>query len=284
MRPFLRWPGGKRWLTSDLAQAIGDLTGDYIEPFLGGGALFFALKPKTGLLSDINPRLIELYNEIKTEPRRLKQLLRSHQRLHDHDYYDEERARRHTKPHTRAAHLLYLNRSCFNGIYRVNRNGDFNVPIGTRSQIVMLDDDFVSISQLMKNVRVEILDFEVAINQAGQNDVIYADPPYTVQHNKNGFLTYNENLFTWKDQQRLAAALGEARDKGARVFLSNADHESIRSLYNDGWTITECSRHSVIAGMATSRRKTSELLITSEKIQTSQLALPLDTSSDVCPP
>lgn len=266
MKSFLKWPGGKRWLVSDLGRAIGQIEGRFIEPFLGGAALFFHLEPKSSILSDANANLINTYLTIANSPTQLVSLLEKYQCLHSKDFYYEERAQRHSSKERQAAQFLYLNRTCFNGIYRVNLRGEFNVPIGSKMAVVMSDDNFEFVSKLLGSAIIQCCDFEETINQAISGDVIFADPPYTVKHNMNGFIKYNETLFAWSDQIRLCKALERAASRGARVFSTNANHASLTELYGANWHKYELSRRSVIAGKSAARSQTTELLVCSEAL------------------
>lgn len=273
MKPFLKWPGGKRWLSESLGDVIGQIDGRYIEPFLGGASLYFHLQPNKAILSDANEKLIETYLCIRRAPNAISKRLAQYQELHSKDFYYAERARTYSNSLDRAAQFLYLNRTCFNGIYRVNLRGEFNVPKGNKTKVILPDDDFSGWSSLLKSAEICHSDFEVSIDKAMTGDVIFADPPYTVQHNTNGFIKYNENLFAWSDQIRLSNALARAADRGARVFSTNANHSSLSNLYTKRWYKFELSRSSVIAGKAVARNKTSELLISNSKI---------DQFSDFC--
>ena len=261
LTPFLKWPGGKRWLVPEIKRRIGEVRGTYYEPFLGGAAVFFALAPRRAVLADVNSELIALYHAMRDSPDLLHERLVDHQSKHDKRYYYVTRAARPTDKVDRAARMLYLNRTCFNGIWRVNCRGEFNVPIGTRSNVVSENESFSDIARVLKGVSVLVQDFEATIEMAGPDDVVYADPPYTVAHNYNGFLKYNDEIFRWSDQIRLRDALKRATARGASVLVSNASHESIRKLYGEFGRVDEVSRHSVIAGAAGGRVPTSELLI-----------------------
>ena len=262
MKPFLKWAGGKRWLSGhDLFN--GSLNYDrYIEPFLGGGAIFFSLNPKTSVLSDINPELINLYSVIRDYPEELLKLMTSHHRNHSKEYYYVERSRIYSSKIERAARTLYLNRTCFNGLYRVNLKGEFNVPIGTKSSVLMKDDDFLGISKRLQNATLEVSDFEITIDLARDGDLVYVDPPYTVLHNMNGFVKYNDKIFSWEDQIRLRDSVVAAAGRGAHVLLSNADHPSVRDLYSKLGNTIQVPRKSVISGSAGSRKSTTEILVT----------------------
>jgi DNA adenine methylase len=155
VRPFLKWAGGKRWLLDAPNFHVPQFEGRYIEPFLGGGAIFFHLSPKRAILSDLNGRLIEVYTSIRDDWSSVYIELQRMQKLHCPKFYYEERARERRKPHTRAAQFLYLNRTCWNGLYRENLAGKFNVPIGSKSQVLLPDDDFASASKILSNAVIK---------------------------------------------------------------------------------------------------------------------------------
>lgn len=266
MKPFLKWPGGKRWLVEDIAKAIGNIDGRYIEPFLGGGSLFFFLEPKSAILSDANRDLIETYLAVRTSSNEIEKQLLYYQQHHSKDFYYAERSKKYLSLECRAAQFIYLNRTCFNGIYRVNLRGEFNVPLGSKTSVVMPNDNFKKVAEILESAQLCCNDFEEIIDQAETGDVVFADPPYTVKHNVNGFIKYNENLFAWSDQIRLHDALSRAVNRGARVYSTNANHASLIEIYASNWFKYKLSRHSKIAGKASARSKTSELLISSEDL------------------
>jgi len=258
--PFLKWAGGKRWLTRRV-EGLNLAEGTYFEPFLGSAAMFFHWRPRKAVLSDRNEALAGTYQAIKANPSKVVDYLRKHARLHSTEYYYRLREMRCRNDFSRAAQFIYLNRTCWNGLYRVNRDGIFNVPKGTKTNVLLDEDDFTSVAELLKGSEIFSSDFEVQIDKAQNGDVIFADPPYTVRHNFNGFVKYNEVLFSWDDQVRLRNALLRAKERGAKVLLTNADHESIRSLYADGFVFNEIARYSAISSTSGSRGKYSELLI-----------------------
>lgn len=259
--PFLKWPGGKRWLASEIRRRIGKVENTYYEPFLGGAAVYFALAPGEAVLADINRDLIELYRAMRDSPAVLRGHLAVHQANHNRRYYYQTRAACPSDAIERAAWMLYLNRTCFNGIWRVNCEGVFNVPMGTKTSVVFDGESFDEISEALKGAALHDQDFERTIEMAGRGDVIYADPPYTVTHNDNGFIKYNDKIFSWEDQIRLRDALRAALKRGGRIVVSNANHESIRKLYSGFGNLDVIPRHSVIAGAGDKRSPTSELLI-----------------------
>lgn len=259
--PFLKWAGGKRWLVKSHLSIFPSTYGRYIEPFLGSGAVFFRLLPEKAILTDINEELINLYRVVRDDWQLLWKHLKAHNRHHSDDYYYAVREQRPTSDVGRAARLLYLNRTCWNGLYRVNRRGEFNVPRGTKDSVLLDTDDFASVAASLSGVRLEVCDFEVSIDRAVSGDLIFADPPYTVKHNHNGFVKYNDRIFSWDDQVRLRDALVRADERGAYVVVTNAYHESVRDLYR-GFELRALSRSSVLAGEARARGATEELLVT----------------------
>jgi DNA adenine methylase len=164
----------------------------------------------------------------------------------------------------KAARFIYLNRTCFNGIYRVNLNGAFNVPKGSKTEVVFEEDDFGSTSRALRKAKIRTSDFEALVDAAGANDFIFADPPYTVRHNSNAFIKYNEKLFSWNDQVRLADALARARDRGSQVLATNANHDAVKSLYKErSFSLRSISRFSSISADSLRRDQFEELIVLS---------------------
>jgi DNA adenine methylase len=261
--PFLKWAGGKRWLASRIQTLVPETYNRYFEPFLGSGAAFFAIEPKRSVLSDINADLINCYVTIRDRWPMVLRLLEKHHASHCHDHYYRIRNMRFRGPVQRAAQFIYLNRTCWNGLYRVNLAGEFNVPKGTKSSVILDTDDFEWTSDLLGTSEFVCCDFEQTINRVSRNDFIFVDPPYTVRHNFNGFIKYNEKLFSWADQIRLRDALARAVQRGAKVLVTNANHPSVKELYCDFPEQIPISRMSVLSGDATYRSKVDELLIRS---------------------
>ncbi|MGN6729313.1 MAG: DNA adenine methylase [Rhodanobacteraceae bacterium] len=260
LQPFLKWAGGKRWFVSSYSYLLPTNFNRYVEPFLGSGAVFFYLCPKHALLADANRELIEAYTAIKADWVSVQSTLKSHQARHSDDHYYRMRSTQPKLPHTRAARFLYLNRTCWNGLYRVNRQGKFNVPKGTKSTVLQVADDFAAWSTALRAAKLRCADFEVTIDTAGSGDFVFCDPPYTVSHNKNGFIKYNQKIFSWEDQVRLRNALARLDKRGGRFAITNGMHESIRELYR-GFQQIELQRSSIISGEPKGRRRTSELFI-----------------------
>jgi DNA adenine methylase len=260
--PFLKWAGGKRWLTKRFPGLIPVHFRRYFEPFLGSGAVYFHLSPVSGVISDLNEDLVVTYRALRNDPHKVHSLLKKHSRRHDNDYYYQIRESRPVSEAVRAARLIYLNRTCWNGLYRVNKNGIFNVPRGTKNSVIFPSDDFAAISAQLKRIDISCCDFEITIDRADEGDFVFIDPPYTVKHNFNGFLKYNQSIFNWDDQVRLCRSIVRARDRGVLVLVLNANHRSIRDLYRGIGQQVRLPRSSVLAGDSSFRIKTSELGIT----------------------
>lgn len=263
MDSFIKWAGGKRWLVKnhfDLFPLKHEYI-KYVEPFLGGGSVYFNLQPNKAVLNDVNSELIITYNAIKTDWEVILEQLEFLNSIHNHDLYYKIRAARPVNDIETAIRFLYLNRTCWNGLYRVNLKNEFNVPIGTKSKLVLDTDNFPKASKILKKAKLFNTDFEKIIAKAKTDDFLFIDPPYTVKHNLNGFVKYNEKLFTWDDQIRLRNAVIKAIDRNVKVLVLNADHESIRDLYNGIGEQFALNRASVIAGKKERRGIYSELAI-----------------------
>lgn len=262
LEPFLKWAGGKRWLTSNCRDVFPSSYRRYVEPFLGSGAVFFSLAPREAILSDINGDLIDTYQAIKIDWQRVYSLLKEHHNYHSRDYYYKIRLSRPRSLFARSARFIYLNRTCWNGLYRVNLKGQFNVPIGSKTRVIMENDDFKEVSKRLQNVHILKSDFEPVIDSTNRDDLLFVDPPYTVKHSDNGFIKYNEQLFSWDDQIRLSECLKRASSRGVRIVLTNAPHASIYQLYTVGFKCSKAVRNSVIAAASSKRKKCEELIIT----------------------
>lgn len=261
MIPFLKWAGGKRWLAPHLQNAIPKTFNAYIEPFLGGAALFFALQPNRAILSDINADLIATYGAVRDNWQLVRRYLGEFAGGHCKLQYYRARSEVYRSRFRSAARFIYLNRVCWNGLYRVNLRGEFNVPLGTKTTVLLNSDDFAGVSKLLTRASLFSCDFEKTIDAAEEGDFVFIDPPYITAHNFNGFIKYNEKLFGWDDQVRLRNAVERAKLRGARILISNADHVSIRELYDGLGQIKSIERPSVIAASADCRHSTTELLI-----------------------
>jgi len=263
VQSFLKWAGGKRWLVSREDQNLFNIECNrYVEPFLGGGSIYFRMSPKQAILADVNKDLIMTYRAIKNDWLKIQNRLAKHQKKHSKKYYYQERNKKYSKNIDKAAQLIYLNRTCWNGLYRVNKNGVFNVPKGTKRKVVLKNDNFKAISEVLKGAKLIHSDFEKVIAQTVEGDFLFVDPPYTIKHGNNGFIKYNEKIFKWKDQERLCRSLAKAHKKKVKIFMTNAYHKDIRALYKKiGFTCEPITRASVIAGKSSARGKYKELII-----------------------
>lgn len=260
-QPLIKWPGGKRALASVILRCFPGKFRTYYEPFLGGGAVFFALSPSHAVLADTNVALVEAYAQIRDNSIELARVLRSFKNS-ESDYY-RIRAMSPRTPIRKAARLLYLTRLAFNGIHRVNLRGEFNVPYGYKTHLSTIDEDALyGASSALKGAELRAGDFENTTRSAGDGDVVYFDPPYTVAHQNNGFVKYNERIFSWPDQLRLADYARNLAKRGCSVIVSNADHDSIHNLYK-GFNCQIITRPSVIAASSAYRKTISECIFTS---------------------
>ncbi|HOF66313.1 MAG TPA: Dam family site-specific DNA-(adenine-N6)-methyltransferase [Candidatus Fermentibacter daniensis] len=261
IEPFLKWAGGKRWLVNQYGFHFPNEYSRYIEPFLGGGAVFFWLCPKVSILADVNEELINAYTQVKCSPKYIEEELQKCQQLHSARFYIDQRTNTPKNILDRAVRFIYLNRTCWNGLYRVNLRGQFNVPIGTKNIVEYPPGYLQKVSSRLKEAEIISSDFERVIDMAQNGDFVYADPPYTVAHNTNNFIKYNSKLFSWQDQIRLCRATERAARRGATVMVSNADHQCIRELYNQIGICHRVHRTSKLAADTNYRISTTELLI-----------------------
>lgn len=267
MNPFLKWPGGKRWLISKYNQIFPKDYNSYFEPFLGGGSAFFYLEPEQATISDINSDLITTYRIMARNPVQLRAAMQAHQEKHNEAYYYQVRSATPNNALAQAARFLYLNRACFNGMFRVNKLGQFNVPIGTKNYFIYDIDLFEEYAEALNGIHIRKQDFVDTIREANAGDLVFADPPYTIAHNQNSFIKYNEKLFSWRDQRRLLNALIRARDRGALIIATNAQYPELQRMYMEkGFYTQAISRFSSISGSAAGRGTQNELLISSYPI------------------
>lgn len=259
---MLKWAGGKRWLISEYRHLFPTHVDRLIEPFAGSAAVFFELCPDTAILGDSNPWLIDTYVAVKRNWRKVYEYLERHHRLHSRGHYYKVRSEKPRSFYAQAANFIYLNRTCWNGLYRLSRTGEFNVPIGNRNSVIHDDDDFELFAERLQCTSLLKQDFGSTIALARKGDVIYADPPYIAHHENNGFVEYNEHLFTWQDQIRLRDRLRSAAERGCAIIASNAYHASIKELYVDWANLETLKRQSSISGAVSGRGACKEYLIT----------------------
>jgi DNA adenine methylase len=230
----------------------------YYEPFVGGGAVFFAVAPDRAVLSDASSDLITCYAQIRDTPEELINRLGKLENS-EHEYY-RVRATNPLDPIDSAVRLLYLMRLSFNGIYRVNLHGQFNVPYGRKTHLLPCEPEKIrAASAALQGAELRHADFQSALKDANSGDLVYLDPPYTVAHNNNAFVKYNDRIFSWSDQLRLADVAHELVERGCKVVVTNADHESVRDLYSD-FRAVGIKRASVMAADRRYRRPVTECL------------------------
>lgn len=265
-RPFLKWAGGKGRLLRQYEPFLPQAIDTYYEPFLGGGAMFFHLagRAERAVLGDINPELVNVYRCVRDQVEPLIRHLWDHQRRHNSDYYYEVRQRQALRsPVERAARLIYLNKTCFNGLYRENSQGHFNVPVGKYKNPVICDPSLLrAASAALQIADIQTFPFEMLRSRSlTPRDFVYFDPPYHPISATSSFTGYSRYGFTQTDQERLAAVFRALATQQQRVALSNSDCEFIRGLYQ-GFTLHPILASRAINSRAGGRGKIGELLIT----------------------
>jgi DNA adenine methylase len=237
LRPFLKWAGGKTQLLPQFEQYYPrEKIERYIEPFLGSGAVFFHVKsrlhPKTAILCDNNDELIETFKAVQTHVEDVIRALRTHKRKHGPEYFREMRTRPFKSATERAARLIYLNKTCFNGLYRVNSRGVFNVPMGRYHKPAILDEDGLrEANRQLQDVQIMKRDFHELPDLAERGDFIYLDPPYRPVSSTSYFTSYTRDPFGDREQRDLSDVYGQLCEAGCLVMLSNSDNPFIRKLY-----------------------------------------------------
>src|SRR6266496_956317 len=270
LQPFLKWAGGKRQLVSTIRDYIPRRFELYFEPFVGAGAVLFDLQPHTALINDANRELINCYRVIKRDPAGLIAHVRQHRNTKTYFYnlrsLDRDPSFKKLSPIERASRIIFLNKTCYNGLFRVNSQGHFNVPFGNYSNPVIVDEVVIrAVSRYLTGAHIEISndDFEAALSGASRGDFVYLDPPYDPLSDTASFTGYNLNSFGSDEQRRLKAVCDDLTGRKCKVLLSNSDTEFIRELYGDTsrYTIVEVAASRNINSVATARGKISELLI-----------------------
>jgi DNA adenine methylase len=262
-QPFLRWAGGKRWLLHRLPGILGNFKiGRYFEPFLGGGSVFFgATIGGQAYLSDLNAELIETYIQIRNSVEEVRRILEAHVNTREHYY--AVRASNPPDSASRAARFIYLNQTSYNGIYRVNLQGQYNVPYGNPTKPPLSNvKHLLAVSQKLQGAVIDVSDFEAITDRVRAGDFVFLDPPYTVAHNNNGFVKYNQKLFSFEDQTRLSVVVDEVRKRGAYYLLTNAAHDSIATLFEKGDRKLEFTRGNSVGGSQAKRGSATEYVFT----------------------
>lgn len=272
-KPFVKWAGGKRSIVDKLIKLSPEKYNTYYEPFVGGGAMLFELDPQKAVVNDYNKELMNVYECIKDEEKLdlMCKELNKHETNHSDEYYYEIRDLDRNKKkfekladYKRAARTIYLNKACFNGLYRVNSNNEFNVPSGKRTKVNTHDINLGIIHCFLNFKEITLLstDFEEAVKDAKKGDFIYFDPPY--DSDTTTFNSYTENGFGKEEQTRLSNVFKDLDKRGCFVMLSNYNTELIRELYKDyNFNYIEAQRN--IGARAKDRGMVEEVVITNYK-------------------
>lgn len=260
VKPFLKWPGGKRWLAPILAGIARITPGTtYFEPFVGAAATFFWLRPGKAKLSDINDELVTCLSEIRSRPQRVLAVLKS--LANSAECFYQVRQWRPNRPFERAARMIYLSKTAWGGMYRVNRKGEFNAPYAHHRREVFDTEAILRASEALRSARIDCVDFEPAIAWAKSGDFIYADPPYATLVPEGHFCRYSAEPFSWKDQRRLASVLQTANKRGVTIVLSAPYESDVLRLYR-GWAIGTVRRPKNVSLKPMRRARTTEALLT----------------------
>lgn len=264
--PFLRWAGGKKWLLKHIDKYLPkEGFNNYHEPFLGGGAIFFYLQPdKKSFLNDLNGELIDTYECVKQDVEEVIDELRKFKNTEE--CYYKVRQKKYQKPARKAAQFIFLNQTSFNGIYRVNLKGEYNVPYGYRTKDFFQPDNLRLVSDNLHSVRFSKTSFENCVDDIKKNDLVFLDPPYTITHNNNGFFKYNQKLFSEKDQEELSAMIDKIKAVGAYYILTNAANEKVKEIFEKGDRVKELKRASLVGGKEAKRGRYSEYIFTNTKL------------------
>ena len=264
--PVLKWAGGKRALLAQYEPFFPKVFKNYHEPFLGGGAVYFFLYPRLkgqAFLSDTNAELINLYATLQHHVTAVVRLLKSHKRDHSEIHYREVRAQVPSELDEieRAARLIYLNRTCYNGLYRVNRKGQFNVPIGRYTDPKILDEPRLrAAGRVLRKARLFCSSYHEVLKNSEAGDLVYLDPPYAPLNATSSFTSYTASNFSEADQADLADVFRELSRRGVHAMLSNSHTESIVKLYS-GFDMHEILAPRMINSKAGLRSGVGELLI-----------------------
>lgn len=277
-KPFVKWAGGKRQILDKLIKYVPEDFNTYYEPFVGGGALFFELSPKNAVINDSNEELINVFRCIKDEEKltKMSNELNHHEANHSEEYYykirnidrDKNKFNR-LSDYKRAARTIYLNKACFNGLYRVNSKGEFNVPFGKKLKVNTYEEQNIGIIHAylnFNNIKILSIDFEEAVKDAKEGDFIYFDPPY--DSDTSTFNSYTEDGFSKDEQIRLSNVFKNLSDRGCYVMLSNHNTVLINELYKDFY-IHKITAKRNINSNGKKRGKVEEVIITNYEIDLS---------------
>lgn len=271
LMPVLKWVGGKRQLLPEIQKYIPKQINTYFEPFIGGGAVLFAVQPQKAVINDINEELINVYKMVATHKDELIEELSNTKKYANisETFYNIRELDRNIKKYEkmtevqRAARILYLNRTCYNGLYRVNSSGEFNTPFGSyKNPNIVNRNTLEAVNNYFNQIEITFLnmDFEQALEQAKQGDFVYFDPPYAPISKTSNFTGYNGSGFNHLEQVRLKQVCDKLNKKGVKFLLSNSDCEEIRQLYNE-YSITTIKAKRSINSNPNKRGQVKEVLV-----------------------
>lgn len=272
IKPFVKWAGGKGQILDKIKELLPKSFNTYFEPFLGGGALFFDLAPSIAVVSDSNTELMSAFQCFQNDNDYtfLIEALIKHEQNHSEEYYyhvrslDRREDYKNFPNHIKAARMIYLNKACFNGLYRVNSAGYFNVPSGKKEKVKAYDKDlFDNLHEYLSNSKLKIMsvDFVEATESAKKGDFVYFDPPYDTFEEQNNFTAYSKDHFGKSEQERLATLFKKLSSKGVKVMLSNHNTKFINELYA-GFNIHVIEAKRSINAKGDGRGNVEEVIIT----------------------
>ena len=273
LSPILKWVGGKRQLLSEIIPLIDESCDNYVEPFIGGGAVLFRLQPKKAIINDYNTELINVYRTVRDDLDGLVALLKEHEKYNSSDYYYEVRALDRTPDFDKmsnlekAARIIYLNKTCYNGLYRVNSLGQFNSPYGRYKNPNIVNEVVLrAISKYLNRNEISISsgDYKDVLNDIEKNSFVYLDPPYMPISSSSSFTGYTEGGFGYDKQVELKEECDKLNSKGVHFLQSNSDCEEIRELYKD-YRIKVVKAKRAINSDAKKRGQINEVLIYNAK-------------------
>lgn len=269
LSPVVKWVGGKRQLLDDIIPLLPDHFSTYVEPFVGGGALLFEIQPKKAIVNDLNHELINLYKVIKDNPNELLLLLEKHELNNSEEYFYQIRALDRSESYNemsdieKAARIIYLNKTCYNGLFRVNQSGQFNSPYGKYKNPNIVNKPVVlAMANYFQNNNITLLngDYKMALKKLRKGAFVYFDPPYMPISSSSSFTGYTENGFDKKQQIELKEECDKLNSRGIKFLLSNSDHPFIRDLYKDYEIITVRAKRSINSN-SNKRGEINEVLV-----------------------
>lgn len=266
--PFVKWVGGKRQLLDKISLHLPDKINRYFEPFIGGGAVLFHIQPKNASINDSNKELTNLYETIKSSPEELIEHLKTH--INNSEYFYQIRKLDRNKDSyskltaiEKASRLIFLNKTCYNGLFRVNSAGEFNTPFGKyKNPNIVNEQTIKSVSNYLNsnNIKITTGDYEIAVKEAQKGDFVYLDPPYDPVSVSSNFTGYTKTGFNREEQERLKKLCDHLDSKGVNFLLSNSATEFIQNLYSD-YTVTLVNAKRFVNSKASGRGDVNEVLV-----------------------